>query len=162
MRIVGLIYVVRVHAGASHTPGHKMPTQRPVPTLPAPAPGRAVGRTRLARPRRLSPSRHCPTGGNPRPRRVGFAFVAVNPFRHISERARVLQSQPADGAARALRGLPAALRTAGEGFFFLNHQIIERKNRIFLHFSASLQRGMPENSGGTRKVHLSHAACHIR
>lgn len=143
-------------------PWHKMPTQRPVPTLSAPAPGRAVGRTRLAQPRRLSPSRHCPTGGNPRPRRVGFALAAVNPFRHISEWRRALQSQTKDGAARALRGLPAALRTAGESFFCLYHQFIERQKRIFLQFPTSFPRKMPEISGGTRKLHLSHAACHIR
>lgn len=160
MRIVGLIHV-RARAGASHALGTRCRPNAPClhshygtgqsgrPDAPCPA-------------EQAQPIKAQPDGWEKRPRRVGFAVAAINPFRHISERARVLQSQPADGAARALRGLPAALRTAGEGFFFLNHQIIERKNRIFLHFSASLQRGMPENSGGTRKVHLSHAACHIR
>ena len=72
------------------------------------------------------PIKALPDGWDAAPTQGGIRLAAVIPFRHISERVRALQSHPADGAARALRGLPAALWTAGEGFCFLNHRIIQR------------------------------------
>ena len=90
------------------------------------APGRAVGSPRLAEGRKLPLKALACLGGKPRPRRVGFG-AAVKAFRHISDRVSGLQSQILNGAARALRGLPAALLSAGEGLSF-DYQGIARRH----------------------------------
>ena len=47
---------------------------------------------------------------------------------HISEPRGGLQSQTGDGAARALRGLPAAVPSAGEGLIFMHQNFVDMQD----------------------------------
>ena len=96
----------------------------PLCSITTTAPGRAVGRRALPGQAGLPHQGTEHPGGKPRPRRVGFG-AAVCPFRHISERVRALQSQPADCAARATDGRKPGIHRVWEGLACKNQGICE-------------------------------------
>ena len=123
-------------------PGHKMPSPRPVPTLSAPAPGRAVGRTRLARLSRLSPSRHCPTGGMPRPRRVGFGSRLSFPFVTFPNAAASCNRNPPTARLGLRRGFPLPFRQR-ERVLRVRVKGLAEKNASLCKENAPARQGSP-------------------